>query len=66
MGLVKEAPRHTIRRRLDEPTLELGDTIALQDGATGVILARYIPSGRQNEVCYIVEVMPDDQKKGSA
>lgn len=52
-----------IRRHLDETKLELGDTISLKDGATGVVLARYIPSGRSDEVCYIVEVISDDDKK---
>jgi hypothetical protein len=63
---VKEAPRQTIRRRLDEPKLEVGATVSLKDGATGVILARYIPSGRSDEVCYIVEVISDDRKKEQA
>jgi hypothetical protein len=60
---VKEAPRHTIRRHLDEAKLELGDTISLKDGAIGLVLARYISSGRSDEVCYIVEVISDDGKK---
>jgi hypothetical protein len=51
---------------LDEPRLELGEEIPLKDGATGIVIARYTPSGRQNEVCYIVEVISGDQKKGSA
>lgn len=64
---VKEEPcRQTLRRRLDEPKLELGEKISLKDGATGVVLARYIRSGRQNEVCYIVETISDDQKTESA
>ena len=51
---------------MDEPKLEVGEEILLKDGATGVVIARYIPSGRRNEVCYIVEVTFGDQKKGSA
>ena len=62
-GDVKDAPRHTIRRRLDEPKLELGATISLKDGTTGVVLARYIPSGRSDEVCYTVEVISEVGKK---
>ena len=62
---VKEPSRQTIRRRLDEPKLELGAMISLKDDATGVVIARYIPSGRSDEMCYVVDVMSDDQKKGS-
>lgn len=60
---VKEPSRQTIRRRLDDPKLEVGETISLKDDANGVVIARYIPSGRSDEVCYIVEVISDDQKK---
>jgi hypothetical protein len=60
---VKEAPRHTIRRHLNEAKLELGDTISLKDGATGVVLARYIPSGRPDEVCYVVERISDNGER---
>jgi hypothetical protein len=61
--LVKEALRQMIRRRLDEPKLELGETISIKEGVSGVVVARYIPSGRQKEVCYIVEVLPDEGNK---
>ena len=61
---MKEAIRHTIRRHLDEPRLELGATVTLKDGTPAVVLARYIPSGGRDEVCYIVEVIADAQKKG--
>ena len=64
-GVKEELHRQTIRRGLDEARLELGETISLKDGGTGVVLARYMPSGRPNEVCYIVEVLSDDQKKRS-
>ena len=60
---MKEAPRHTIRRRLDEPKLELGAKISLKDGTTGVVLARYIPSGGSDEVCYTVEAISEVGKK---
>jgi hypothetical protein len=66
MGLVKEAPRHTIRCRSDEPKLELGETISLNEGVAGVVLARYIPSGRPNEVCYILEVMSGEREKAKS
>lgn len=56
---VKEAPRHTIRRRSDEPKLELGDTIFLKEGVVGVVLASYIPSGGRDEVRYVVEIISD-------
>jgi hypothetical protein len=63
MGGVKEAARHTIRRRLDEPKLELGATISIKEGVIGVVLARYISSGGQNQVCYIVEVSDESGKR---
>ena len=63
---VKEAQRQILRRRLDEPKLEVGDIVSLKDGESGIVLARYIPSGRANEVCYIVEVISNDEKGGRA
>jgi hypothetical protein len=65
MGLVKEAPRHTIRRRLDEPKLEIGETISIREGVIGVVVARYTPSGVENQVCYIVELISDESEKGT-
>lgn len=57
---MKEAPRQPLIRRSDEPQLELGDTVAIKDGAVRVVLARFIPSGeRSNEIHYIVELRPD-------
>jgi hypothetical protein len=47
--------RQTIKRRHDEPKLEIGDTIEIKDGVIGVVLARYTPSGGRNEIHYIVE-----------
>ena len=61
--VLKEALHQTIRRRLDEPRLELGAAISLKDGATGVILARYVRSGRPDEVCYVVERISDNGEK---
>ena len=63
--MVKEAPRHTIRRRLDEPKLELGATISIKEGVIGVVLARYTPSGVRNQVCYIVELISDESEEGT-
>ena len=63
---VKEAQRQILRRRLDEPKLEVGDIVSLKDGESGIVLARYIPSVRANEVCYIVEVISNDEKRGRA
>ena len=63
--IVKEAQRQILRRRLDEPKLEVGDIVSLKD-ESGIVLARYIPSGRANEVCYIVEVISNDEKRGRA
>ena len=62
---VKGAQRQILRRRLDEPKLEVGDIVSLKDGVR-IVLAPYIPSGRANEVCYIVEVISNDEKRGRA
>jgi len=67
IGLVKEAPpHHTIRRRSDEPKLQIGERVSLKDGGIGVVLARYTPSGAPNEVRYIVEIISDEGEKGKA
>ena len=63
---VKEAQRQILRRRLDEPKLEVGDIVSLKDGESRIVLAWYIPSGRANESCYIVEVISNDEKRGRA
>jgi hypothetical protein len=64
MGEVKQlTPHRTVTRRADEPKLEIGEKIPMEEGVIGVVLARYIPSGRQNQVCYVVELFPDDEKK---
>jgi len=57
MGEVKQALYRTVTRRLDEPKLEIGDTISIEEGLVGVVLARYMPSGDAgNDVHYIVEL----------
>ncbi len=38
MRLVGEGPVQTIKRRLDEPKLQLGDNVSLNDGAVGVVV----------------------------
>lgn len=67
INLVKEEPppHYTIKRRSDEPKLQIGDRVSFKDGI-GVVLARYTPAGRQNEVCYIVEIIADQSEKGKA
>jgi hypothetical protein len=62
-GEVKEATRQTLRRRSDEPNLEIGDTVPIKDGVVGVVVARFAPSAsgeRHNEVHYVVELKADD------
>ena len=60
-GEVKEPTRQILRRRSDEPKLEIGDTVLINEGVVGVVLARFTPSGeRRNEVHYIVQLKPDD------
>ena len=58
MGEVKQPPPHrTITRRAEEPKLEIGDKIPMEEGVVGVVLARYMRSGDpRNEVHYIVEL----------
>ena len=50
-----EPELRTIKRRLDEPKLELGATIEIKEGVISVVLARYTPSGGRDEIHYIVE-----------
>jgi hypothetical protein len=45
MGEVKQAPHRTVTRGYDEPKLEIGDTISIEEGLVGVVLARYTRSG---------------------
>ena len=63
---VKEAQRQILRLRWDESKLEVADIVSLKDGETGIVLARYMPPGRANEVCYIVEVISNHEKRGRA
>ena len=59
-GEVKEPTRQILRRRSDEPKLEIGDTALIKDGVVGVVVARFAPSGeRRNEVHYVVELKAD-------
>ena len=61
---MQEAPLRTLKRRSDEPKLEIGDTVLMKEGVIGVVLARFIPSGeRRNEVHYIVQLKPDETEK---
>ncbi len=65
MEVVKEEPPlyRTIRRRSDEPKLQIGETVSLKAG-TGKVVARYKPSGGQDEICYVVEILSDEGEKG--
>jgi hypothetical protein len=63
---VKEAPRQTIRRSVDEPRLEIGETTSIKEGLIGVVLARYTPAGEENQICYIVEVISHEGEKRQA
>jgi hypothetical protein len=48
-----------LKRRSDEPKLEIGDTVLMKDGVVGVVLARFVPSGeRRDEIHYIVQLKP--------
>jgi len=63
MELMKEAPRQTIKRSMDQRTLDVGDTISISEGVNAVVLARYTPSGGQNEFCYVVELVSNGGEK---
>jgi len=58
---MKESPpRQLLKRRSDEPKLEVGEAVPIKEGVVGVVLARFTPSGeRSNEVHYIVELKAD-------
>ncbi len=65
MIVVKEEPPHqTIKRRSDEPKLQIGEKVLIRQGVVGVVLARYTPSGTPNEVRYVVEIISDEGEKG--
>jgi hypothetical protein len=54
---VKEAQHRTVTRRSDEPKLEIGDKIPMEDGLVGVVLACYTRSGdNRHDVHYIIEL----------
>jgi hypothetical protein len=64
MGKVKQAPHRTVTRQWDEPTLEIGDTISMEEGLFGVVLARYTRSGdARHDVHYIVEVRREAEEQ---
>ena len=52
-----------MRRRLDEPKLDVGDRVELKDGTCGIVIARYTPSGHRNEIRYVVRVEPRDHQR---
>jgi len=57
---VKEPQRQTLKRRPDEPKLEIGDVVPIKEGVVGVVLAWFIPSGDESrEVHYVVELRSD-------
>jgi hypothetical protein len=62
--MVKEPTRQTIKRSLDDPKLEIGDKIPIKEGVVAVVLARYIPAGEENQICYIVETISIEGEKG--
>jgi hypothetical protein len=56
-------PHRTVTRSSDEPKLELGDTISLEEGLVGVVLARYTRSGDPRpDAHYIVELRQEADK----
>lgn len=64
MEQVKEAPHQRITRKPDDPKLEIGEAIAISEGVIGVVLARFIPSGKKmDQVYYIVELRPNKTAK---
>ena len=64
MGEVKQpSPHRTVTGRGDEPKLEIGDKIQIEEGVFGVVLACYIRTGKQNQVCYIVEILSNGAEK---
>jgi hypothetical protein len=44
---MKEAPRQLLKRRSDEPKLEVGETVPIKEGVFGVVLARFTPSVKE-------------------
>ena len=59
-----QAPYRTVMRRSDEPKLEIGDAISMEEGVVGVVLARYTRSGDvRNDVHYVVELRGETEDK---
>jgi hypothetical protein len=65
---VKES-RRTVVRRSDEPKLEVGHSIPIKEGVTGIVLARFTPTGTPTEIHYLVELLSngkDDSRETRA
>jgi hypothetical protein len=61
---VEDAPTlHTLKRRLDEPKLDLGDMVDLKEGERGIVVARYTPSSHPNEIRYVVRAESQEHRK---
>ena len=62
---MNEAQRRIITRRSYEPKLEIGDTVPVEEGVVGVVLARYTYVGdSRDEVHYIIELRQDEGDSG--
>ncbi len=48
--------QHTVVRSSEEPKLEIGDPIPTKEGVTGIVLARFTPSGKPTEIHYLAEL----------
>lgn len=53
--------RHTVVRRSDEPKVEVGDPIPIKEGVTGIVLARFTPTGKPTEIHYLVELQSTEK-----
>ena len=63
MGGMSQAPHRSITRRGDEPKLEIGEKIEIEEGVVGLVLARYTRSGDpRNDVHYVVEPRPEAEE----
>jgi hypothetical protein len=63
MGEVKQAPHRTLTRRFNEPKVEIGDTISLDEGIVGVVVAHYTRSDDpRHDVHYIVELRQEGKE----
>jgi len=64
MGEVKQPIHRTVTRHWDEPKLEIGDRISMEEGLVGVILARYTRScDARKDVHYIVELRREAEEQ---